>query len=52
MFTAIATRTGWNVYRKGNTAVLATFQKLESIKQMVDNIGGNLTVIINGYEVN
>ncbi len=51
MFTAIATTTGWNVYRKGNTALLATFDKLESIKRMVENIGGKLTVVMNGLEV-
>lgn len=52
MFTAIATKTGWNVYRNGNPAPVATFEKLATIKRTVAKMGGNLTIIINGYQVN
>ena len=52
MFTAIATCTGWNVYRAGNADVLATFEKLATVKDTVEKIGGVLTIYINGYQVN
>lgn len=51
MFIAIATRTGWNVYRKGNPVCLGDFLKLATVKRMVENINGKLTVVINGHIV-
>jgi hypothetical protein len=52
MFIATATRTGWNVYRKGNSALIATFDHLATVKQTVEKMGGKLTVVMNGYSVN
>ncbi len=52
MFTAISTKSGWVVYRAGKAEVIATFDKLGTVKQTVEKMGGNLTVIINGYQVN
>jgi hypothetical protein len=52
MFTATANGDGWNIYRKGSAKLIATFEKLETIKKMVENIGGNLTVVVGGYAMN
>jgi hypothetical protein len=52
MFTAVATKSGWNVYRAGKSEVLATFEKLATVKKTVESMKGELTVIINGYKVN
>jgi hypothetical protein len=52
MFTAIATRNGWNVYRAGKTEIIATFEKLATVKKTVESMKGELTVYINGYKVN
>ena len=52
MFTAIATQSGWNVYRNGQTEVIATFDKLATVKKTVEKMKGELTVYINGYKVN
>jgi hypothetical protein len=52
MFTAVATKSGWNVYRAGKPEVLATFEKLVTVKKTVESMKGELTVIINGYKVN
>ncbi len=52
MFIATATSNGWNVYRRGNAKLIATFEKLETIKKMVENIGGNLTIVVGGYAMN
>ena len=52
MFIAVATPAGWNLYRKGNSSLLATFSKLATITRMVESIRGGLKVYINGCEVN
>ena len=52
MFTAISVLNGWIVFRAGNPAPVATFKHLATVKQTVAKIGGTLSVVINGYEVN
>jgi hypothetical protein len=52
MFTVVATKFGWNVYRAGKSEVLATFEKLATVKKTVESMKEELTVIINGYKVN
>jgi hypothetical protein len=52
MFTAVATKSGWNVYRAGKAEIIATFEKLATVKETVKKMDGTLTVVINGYAVN
>jgi hypothetical protein len=49
MYFAIATENGWNLYRKGAEKPLSYFDKLTTISNLVEQLGGKLTVIINGY---
>lgn len=48
MFTAYAMKTGWNVYRDGKAELIATFEKLGTVKDTVEKMGGTLTVVIGG----
>ena len=52
MFIALANGTGWNVFRKGNPALIAHFDHLATVKRTVEGMGCKLTVVINGHALN
>lgn len=52
MYNAYATGNGWEVYREGTLVPIARFERLAAIVNVVNEIGGRLTIIINGVVVN
>lgn len=48
MYEVFATASGWAVFQAGRPPVLALFERLSTVKKLVEGMGGSLTVFIDG----